>query len=228
METTRREFVGRLTGGAVMLGAVPFAFADPIEVHAAATTPVAPVEDYDMSWTSKVTGKNKAVLDVPEVDSGYGVWRAGITKKQLMDAMKVPAKDVSMVLVLRHNGIYMAMNQAFWDAFGVGKAQKVTHPADGKPTDKNPGLLDAKAGLPAKFDGLSIPQFLAGGGIVLGCDLAFNLDIVPMLQARDKSTEAAARAAALKYLLPGVTLQPSGVFAAIRAQQIGCAYVRAS
>jgi hypothetical protein len=227
METSRREFVERLTGGAVLFGAAPMAFSETFH-DSPPTLPPVFAEDYDMSWTSKVTGKNKAILDVPEVESAYGVWRAGITKKQLMDAMKVPAKDVSMVLVLRHNGIYMAMNQAFWDAFGIGKAQKVTSPADGKPIDKNPALLDAKSGLPAQFDGLSIPQFIANGGIVLGCDLAFNLDIVPLVKARDKSTDAAARAAALKYLLPNITLQPSGVFAAIRAQQLGCSYVRAS
>ena len=226
METTRREFVERLTGGAMLLGAAPLAFGDPHPPLATAG-PASP-EDFDMTWTSKVTGKNKAVLDVPEIDSGYGVWRAGITKKQLMDAMKVPAREVSMVLVLRHNGIHLAMNQGFWDGFGVGKAQKATHPADGKPTDKNPALLDAKAGLPAQFDGLSIPQFLAGGGIVLACDLALNLDIVPMFKARDKSTDAAARAAAIKAIIPGIILQPSGVFAAIRAQQVGCVYVRAS
>jgi hypothetical protein len=227
METTRREFVGHLAGTAAMLGTAPLALGETTGLLSTIAGPSA-AEDFDMSWTAKVTGKSKAILDVPEVDSGYGVWRAGITKKQLMDVMKLPAKDVSMVLVLRHNGIFLAMNQAFWDAFGVGKLQKATSPTDGKPIDKNPALLDAKSGLPAQFDGLSIPQFLAGGGIVLGCDLAFNLDIVPLLKARDKSTDAAARTAALKFLLPGVVLQPSGVFAAIRAQQVGCVYVRAS
>jgi hypothetical protein len=225
MDTTRREFVERMTGGAVLLGTAPLAFENPVEILAAES---ATLQGFDSSWTAKVTGKSKAVMDVPEIESGYGVWRSGITKKQLMDALKLPANEVTMVLVLRHNGIYLAMNQAFWDAFGVGKAQKVTSPADGKPIDRNPALLDARSGLPAQFDGLSIPQFLAGGGIVLGCDLAFNLDVVPLVKARDKSTDAAARAAALKYVLPGVNLQPSGVFAAIRAQQVGCAYVRAS
>jgi hypothetical protein len=225
MDTTRREFVERMTGGAVLLGTAPLAFGSPAELLVVES---ATAQGFDSSWTAKVTGKSKAVMDVPEIESGLGVWRSGITKKQLMDVLKLPANDVTMVLVLRHNGIYLAMNQAFWDAFGIGKAHKVTSPADGKPTDKNPALLDAKAGLPAQFDGLSIPQFLAGGGIVLGCDLAFGLYIVPMVKARDKSTDTAARTAALKYVLPGVNLQPSGVFAAIRAQQVGCAYVRAS
>jgi intracellular sulfur oxidation DsrE/DsrF family protein len=33
---------------------------------------------------------------------------------------------------------------------------------------------------------------------------------------------------ALKHLLPGVTLQPSGVFAVLRAQEAGCQYLLAS
>jgi len=227
MATSRREFVERLTAGAALFSATPLAFGGGLrELEAATRPPFA--EDFDTTWAARVTGKQKAVMDVPEVDSGYGVWRAGITKGQLADAMKMPAKDVSMVLVLRHNGINLAMSQAYWDAFGVGKETHATHPADGKPTTKNPGLLDAKAGLPKQFDGLSIPQFIAGGGIVLACNLALNLDVVPKFQARDKSTEAAAHKAATAMLIAGVILQPSGVFAAVRAQQLGCSYVRAS
>ena len=228
MPTSRREFVERLTGSAVLFSSAPLMFDGGLRELEAATTAAAPAEDFDMSWAGKVTGKYKAVMDVPEIDSGYGVWRAGITKGQLADALKVTPKDVSMVLVLRHNGVNLAMNQAYWDAFGIGKEMNATHPADGKPTTKNPGLLDGKSGLPPKFDGLSIPQFIAGGGIVLACNLALNLDVVPKFQKRDKSTEAAAHKAATAMLIPGVILQPSGVFAAVRAQHVGCTYVRAS
>ena len=227
MSTSRRAFVERLTASTLLLGTTPLMFDGGLRELEAATR-FAPADEFDMSWTAKVTGKHKAVMDVPEVDSAYGVWRAGITKGQLADVLKVPAKDVSMVLVLRHMGVNLAMNQAYWDAFGIGKEKNATHPADGKPTTKNPALLDAKAGLPKQFDGLSIPQFIAGGGIVLACNLALNLDVVPKFQARDKSTEAAAHKAAAAMLIPGVILQPSGVFAAVRAQQLGCAYVRAS
>ena len=227
METSRREFVERLTGGAILFGATPQMLDGGIRELAAAAAP-ARADEFDMTWTTKVTGKYKAVMDVPEIDSGYGVWRAGITKGQFVEFMKATAKDVSMVLVLRHTGINLAMTQAYWDAFAVGKETNATNPADGKPTTKNPALLDAKAGLPKQFDGLSVPQFIAGGGLVLACNLALNLDIVPKFQARDKSTEAAAHKAAAAMLVPGVILQPSGVFAAVRAQQLGCAYVRAS
>lgn len=39
---------------------------------------------------------------------------------------------------------------------------------------------------------------------------------------------AAARARAKEMLIPGVILQPNGIFAALRAQEAGCAYVMAS
>lgn len=227
MDTSRREFVERLTASAALFTATPMMFDGGLrELETATASALA--EEFDMSWPTKVTGKYKAVMDVPEIDSGYGVWRAGITKGQLVDAMKATPKDVSMVLVLRHNGVNLAMSQAYWDAFGVGKEMNATHPADGKPTTKNPGLLDGKSGLPKQFDGLSIPQFIAGGGIVLVCNLALNLDVVAKIQKRDKSTEVIAHKAAVALLIPGVILQPSGVFAAVRAQQVGCAYVRAS
>jgi len=37
-----------------------------------------------------------------------------------------------------------------------------------------------------------------------------------------------ARKQAIGYMVPGVILQPSGVFAAIHAQDVGCKYLRAS
>ena len=227
MHTSRRSYVERITGGAVLFAAAPWSYGNPLRELEVAATPVA-TDEYDMSWATKVTGRHKAVLDVPEIESGYGVWRAGITKKQLMDVMKAPAKDVSMVLVLRHNAIVLAMAQSYWDAFGIGKETKTTHPADGSPTTMNPALLNAKTGLRAQFDGLSVPQFIAGGGIVLACNLALTLDVAPKFKERDKSTDETAHKAAVAALIPGVILQPSGVFAAIRAQQVGCTYVRAS
>ena len=41
-------------------------------------------------------------------------------------------------------------------------------------------------------------------------------------------SDEAARKQAIAALVPGVVLQPSGVFAALRAQEAGCVYLRAS
>jgi hypothetical protein len=187
-----------------------------------------PGDTWDLSWTRRVTGKHRTVFDVPEVDSAYGVWRATFWAQQYADVLKAAPKDITTVVVLRHNGIVLAMQQAYWDKYGVGKKMSVTHPMTQQPTDKNPVLLGADGGVPAPFDAAALPKQQAKGVVFLGCNLAFNLDVVPTIVAADKVSEADARKTALTHLLPGVLLQPSGVFAATHAQEAGCQYVKAS
>jgi len=172
------------------------------------------------------------VLDVPEVDSGFGVFRATIWQQQYSGALGVSPKDINSVLVLRHNGIFLAMQQRFWDEYEIGKTHNVIHPATGKQTTRNPALMSSSRPgdeAPPQFDSFALDKFLAAGGIALGCSLAMDLIIVrSVVVPKDKISEDAARKKALSMLVPGVIMQPSGIFAAIRAQEAGCSYVRAS
>ena len=77
-------------------------------------------------------------------------------------------------------------------------------------------------------DAFALDQYIARGRIALACNLAFQLDVLPTIQAADKVDEAEARRRGIAMMVPGVVLQPSGVFAALRAQEVGCAYLRAS
>jgi hypothetical protein len=131
---------------------------------------------------------------------------------------------------MRHNGIVLAMNQNFWDQYGIGKAKNVTHPVTEKPTGRNPALLSSKRPedeLPPMFDDFALDRFISRGGIALGCSLALDV-CSQMIAQKDRIAPDAARKKAESFLLPGVTIQPSGIFAVIRAQEAGCAYVRAS
>jgi len=225
MDTTRRDFLGKIAMNAAMLGAMPLSF-DLASVSAAAAP--AQGEKWDLSWVDRITGKHKAIFDVPEVDSGYGVWRATIWGKQYQDVLGTSPKDLSAVLVLRHNGITLAMQQAFWDKYGIGKAKGALDPVTQKPTDKNPALLSSSRGeVPAMYDAMALDKFIARGGIALACNLAFA-DCVELVKSKENVDDAAARKQALSFLVPGVILQPSGVFAAIRAQEAGAIYLRAS
>jgi hypothetical protein len=62
MSQNRREFIERLTAGA-MLATVPFSTDALRGIAGSAGRTTA--EDWDVSWTSKITGKYKAVFDVP-------------------------------------------------------------------------------------------------------------------------------------------------------------------
>ncbi len=223
MSTTRREFVERMAAGAALVGGIPLT--SRLE-KVTATVSAAPKDTWDLSWGKRVTrAKNKAVFDSPEIESGLGVLRAGIWKAQVNDVQGVPMPEIATVVVMRHEGIVLAMQQPFWDKYGVGAAKKATG-MDGKPTTTNPALVSpGDSGLPPVIAGARLEKFIAAGGIALACNLAFELDIVPMVMAKDGTAHDAARASAMAMLVPGVILQPSGVFAVVHAQEAGAQYV---
>jgi hypothetical protein len=179
-----------------------------------------------MSWVERVTGTHKAVYDVPAIESGYGVWRSSIWMNQYRDTLGVADREITTVLILRHDAIILTMTQAFWDEYDLGRSRGVTHPLTLEGTDRNPALL-GEPDVPAPYSTFALPRFLERGGVVLACDLAFR-DCVELVQAKHGLDPVAARELALQDLVPGVILQPSGVFAAVRAQEAGAVYVRAT
>jgi hypothetical protein len=223
---TRREFIERATSSTA-LGALSLTLPLTGLTSAAwaAQTP-APDGEWDVSWPSRIKGRHKAVFDAAEVESGYGVWRASAWARQYVDVLKAAPRDVMPVVILRHNAIILAMQQPFWDKYELGKLRSVTHPLTLEPTTHNPVLLDETSGIPAPFDQASLHRQMSRGVIVLACNLAL-MDCVELVKKGGASEEDAYREA-VANLVPGVILQPSGVFAAIRAQEAGCAYVRSS
>ena len=221
----RRAFLEQL-GTSAMFAALPLSLGSVAEFVPAAAAVNA--EEWDLGWVSRVTGKYRAVFDVPEIDNGHGVWRATVWGKQYVDVLKAQPKDCSAVLVLRAKGIALAMQQSFWDEYAIGKESAVNHPVTEQPTDRNPALLSsARNEQPAMFDDFALDKFIARGGIVLACDLAFA-EMAGLVAKKHGSSDESARKTALAALVPGVIMQPSGVFAALHAQDAGCRYLRAS
>jgi hypothetical protein len=226
MPIDRRDFVGRLAAGALLAGM-------PMSPEASALYEKSPfsarsAEDWDLTWVKRITGKYRAIFDVPEIDSGYGVWRASIWGKQYQDVLGAKPNELSAVLVLRHNGINLAMQQSYWDKYAVGKEKNVMHPVTQQGTDRNPALLSSlRNEVPAMFDDTALDKFLARGGIALACNLALQ-EVEEGIQKKENVGAEEARKQALGYLVPGVIVQPSGVFAALHAQDAGCKYLRAS
>ena len=227
MSTSRREFVGSVTAAAV-LGTLPLtAFAE--EARAIAASSAIPAEEWDFKWVDALKGrKYKAVFDCTEVESGYGVWRASMWESQYQTVLMAKPAETKTVLVLRHSAFPMALTQAFWDSYGIGKSTNTTHPLTMQSTTKNPALLtSADNEVPAMFDPFALPNFQSRGGIVLACNVALQFfagGIAKQASITEEEAQKRVRAA----LLPGVVVMPSGVFAAVRAQQEGCSYVKAS
>jgi hypothetical protein len=224
--TDRREFLGQFAAGA-MMGAVPLSLESALRA-VAPSTPGEAAETWDLSWTNRVKGKYRVVLDSPEISSGYGVWRSSFWAKQYQDVLGAKPSDTSTVLVLRHNGIALAMQQSFWDKYGIGKLKNVTHPVTEEPTTGNPALFSSTRGeVPAQFDDFALDKLMGRGGIVLACNLALQ-DMIGLVQKNDGVSAEESRTRAVAALVPGVILQPSGVFAVLHAQDVGCNYIMAS
>jgi hypothetical protein len=219
MSTNRREFLGQLSAGA-MLGALPFSDISARELLAASEIEVR--EEFDMSWTSKVAAKKvRAIFDCAEHDNGAGVLRASMWEGQYSSTLSVPRSDIITVLILRHNATVLALRQEMWDKYGVGAAKGVKNFLTEQPTDRNPVLLGAGDGVPANMASLLLQPFLDRGGVALRNWSA-------TIASKDGVSREEAYTRAVAGLVPGTIVQPSGVFAAVRAGQEGCAYVRAA
>jgi hypothetical protein len=227
MTSSRREFVERLAfsaTGAAMLGAVPSALSASPIAEASGSAAGA----WDLSWTERLKGEYKVVVDSPEVEEGGGVMRASVWSKGYADAMGTKPSQCSTVLVLRHNAIVLAMSSEYWAEYKLGEKEKVNDPVTNKPAVRNPVLLNSREhGTPARYDDMALDKFIGRGNVVLGCGLAFE-GMVDYVKEQDKVSDAAAKEKATRMLVPGVILQPSGVFAVVRAQQAGCWYMKGS
>jgi hypothetical protein len=225
MATQRRDFLGWLGGTSLFaLGGAPAGFRAP--TFSDSDHP-APLDDkFDVSWTDKVQGKFRAVFDSPGLSEGAGLFRAMIWCDEYKSVYGTARTEMSPVLVVRHEAIHLAMNDEYWKRFKIGKEVKLKTPEGKKWAEANP-IRVSPPGTPEKFARYNLETFVAEGGVVLACNLAFS-DPISKFQKEDKLDAAAARQRAIEHLIPGVVLQPSGVFAVLRAQEAGCKYILAS
>ena len=226
MSNDRREFLGALAGAGLAFGGKTarrengrsFTFTRPS---------VLPPAVWDVSWTAKVSGAHRAVFDSPEVSEGLALLRTLVWIKDYGEVYGAASADMSAVVVLRHNAIWMVMNDEFWAHHGVGAITKINDPKTKLPIKRNPFLGPTPfADLPPQVADHVLTKVL-GVATVLACNLAFQ-DVVEKVKGPAGGDEAKARAMALEHLIPGIILQPSGVFAVTRAQEAGCQYLLAS
>lgn len=215
MTTPRREFLI----WSAMLGAAPAL------LQAATPRPPRRPGEWDMSWTRRLTGRYRAVLDAPTPSEGDPILRAMVWARQHAEVFGASPGQMNRVLVLRHTAIDLAMNDGYWARFPVGEAHGFLD-ASGRALAVNP-IRAERAEVPMPFRPLTLEAFQRGGGIVLACHLALQHYVAPRYVAAGM-TEAEALAAAEADLLPGIVLQPSGIFAVSVAQEHGCRYVPVS
>lgn len=181
---------------------------------------------YDVTWPARVTGKHRAMFDVPAVEGGIGIIRAGLWVAQCISTLKSERSELSSVIVIRHDAIPLIMTQEFWTAYKAGEALELKDDK-GKTMEFNPNLpVPGKPEPRGTMASLTLDRQIADGAIVLACDMAFRF-ITAAVARKDRIDQAQAREKAISMIVPGVILQPSGFFANVLAQEAGCVFVNA-
>jgi len=187
-----------------------------------------PPSTWDDSWFGKLTAKHKAVFDSPEINDGLVLINASGYIGGMRDAIGAGENDVQTVIVFRHLAVVMFLNDAMWSKYELGKLRNVKH--DEKWATKNPFVGAATtrpAGGTADRPQATLNWFASRGHIILGCDLATrNLSGKLALQVNGDSRAVYEELKA--NTVGGVILQPTGVYACLRAQEAGCGFFKST
>src|SRR5439155_6974444 len=134
-------------------------------------------------------------------------------------ALKLPEKDLTPVVVLRHWSMPLALNDSVWAKYKIGELINVKDPKTNAPATRNIFFNNIPL-----HPGITYEQAAANRGVILvACNMALNALAgmaapkvgVPVDQAK-KEWEAG--------LFKGVSLAASGVYAVNRAEEAGCSY----
>ncbi len=233
----RREFLGQLATAAAALAAT--ACVSGAGTAAAATQAPAPASDlpqlppmpplpkleFDDAWTNRLTGKYRAVFDSPDIEDGTAVFNAYSYMKGFEDMYKIGDADVNAVIVIRHKAIPMILDDELWARYRLGEWAKVKDPTTNRWALRNPFWApDPKDKSSADY---ALQTLVKRGVVLLGCALATR-GMAGILASKSKDNPDAMFDELRRHLLPTVTLQPSGIFAVMRAQVAGCHYMRST
>ena len=184
---------------------------------------------FDDSWTRRVTAaKYRAVFDSPDINEGLALVHATFYRQGYQEQFGVGPSEVIPVVVFRHVGTSMAFNDALWAKYALGERSKLIDPATGKEAVRNPfirvGKDEKSAMVPSNA---SIEALLTNGAVILVCNKAATR-LAGQVAAKFGKPVEDVRAEFRAAVVPGVLLQPSGVYAVLRAQDVGCGFLKST
>jgi intracellular sulfur oxidation DsrE/DsrF family protein len=200
----RRAFLAQLAATAAT-----FSF-DPAELKAASATYGSP---WDTSWIAKLeSARYRVVFNVDNISDGIVGDYVSTFLDQFHEVHNTKDADTRAVVVFRRNGTGLGFNDAMWDKYGIGEYAKVKDPSTKANARRN------------IFWHQTLEKLTGRGMIAVVCNVAthgysYGLAEQNRLQADAIYEDLKAN------LIPGAVMAPSGIFALIRAQNAGCAWM---
>lgn len=215
--TSRRAFISHLglASAAVAGGRVL-----PME-----SPPHSAPDTWDMSWLEPLKSASyRAVIDASTLEDGYSLHLASMLMDQVHEVHGASDDKVRIVLVHRRGGTPIVFNDTLWERFPLGEQTKQTDAATKAPARRNP-FYEPRPGASAESAASKLATLQKRGVIVLVCNIAAN-NWANSLAEVSKRDVAEVKKEVFANLTPGTIVVPSGVFALMRAQNAGCAYMR--
>lgn len=222
--TGRRQFLGTLTTSVTAMGIA--GILTPIQqAHAAPAAALNnPMSDLE-EWFKKIKGKHRIVFDAtqPHEILPFAWPRVFLLTNEVTGT---PAKDCSVVVVLRHSAIGYAFQHQLWSKYNLGEVFKAEDPATKKPATRNPFWKPAKGDFKIPGFGevpIGINELQDSGVMFCVCEAAMTVYSAVVAESM-KLNAADVRKEWVAGLIPGIQPVPSGVWAVGRAQENGCSY----
>ena len=222
----RREFLSRLTASGVVLASAAM---DPLV--AAAQVVASPAQgqatQWDDSWaTALAAGKYKAVIDGPEIEEGGMFWICAAFLDGFKQALGAADGEAQAAVVIRHAAISLAYGDAIWAKYPVGKKLKIKDPATNKWAVRNPYLSVPEGNTELGWMRPYTISALGARGVSFPCCNRATRFLASQIAGWSKQERGAVYEELKANLVPGARLQPTGLYATMRAQQVGAAFMR--
>ena len=211
----RRAFLGQL--GTIAAGLT----VAPDELRAASARGSGP---WDTSWLDRVAAAQyRVVFNTSEVNGGNVLSYVASFLDDFHAVHGTTDAQTRPVIVFRRMGTPMALNDLLWERYALGEDLKITDPKTHVVATRNVfwRAPEGSTGWEAEY---AIEPLQRRGLISLVCNVALSNWAASMARRYSRDPEAL-KAEARENLVPGAILVPSGIYALIRAQNAGCAFM---
>ena len=172
-------------------------------------------------WLDRIRGQYRQVYDMPEANNGAALIWSHVYLLTGAQGYGVGESELGVVVVLRHNAIPIALNDAAWAKYNLGEFFKINDPATKVPATRNPFAHIKPGDLP--LPEAALDKLVARGVMFGACNMAITYRSAAVAKLMGLRPEDVKKDW-VDNVLPGVQVVPSGVVAVNGAQARGCSY----
>ena len=180
--------------------------------------------EWDVSWLNALKPASyRAVIDANVLEEGYAADLASGLLNDFLEVHGASGDQVRIVIVARRGGTPLVLGDALWNSFPISEDVKLSDSGNA-PYRRNP-YYRARPGASAQSSATKLETLQQRGVILLVCNVAATNWSRRLAEMAKRNVEEVKKEVYANFV-PGTIVVPSGVFALMRAQNAGCAYMR--